>query len=238
MSQPSNVNNILFSNYFETDKICGLWESSIPAADYAAVLGGYLYQYTIPHNFGRPVFCDGLFSTDGTNYFPVAAGTCIALSDSANIYILYNTSPAPTSGSIYYRIVTTWINNYDNTNPLIEFANNATNNSKVAFDSRQNYQKIAYSSMITVNNPGAGNTGLYTVTHNLGYSPNYKLFFESLPGQVWPAIAGGAGDIWDYNSGAQYETYGVSNSSTLDIYYDAGSAPAATTNIWYRIYYD
>lgn len=235
MSQ--NVSDVLFSTAFETDKVCGIYESSYNAASYNTVLGGYLYQTNLAHNFSRPVFCDALFSTDGTNWFPSGQGNgtdnVLAYSDSSNIYFITNAD----TGTIYYKLVCTWINNYDTTNPLITFVNNATNTNITAFDSRQNYQKIAFSKIVNLANPGLGNIGTCPITHNLGYAPNYKLFFNSLAGQVWPSIAGGTGDFWLYE-GTQYELWGVSNTSTLTLYYDAGSGSDTSFDLWYRIYYD
>jgi len=236
MSQ--NVNDVLFSTAFETDKVCGLYENSYNAASYNSVLGGYLYQTNLAHNFTRPVFCDALFSFDGSSWFPSgegnSTGRCIVYSDASNIYFVSSMD----TGTIYYKLVCTWINNYDTTNPLITFVNDASNNSVTAFDSRQNYQKIDLSDVVSLANPGAGNTGTHTITHDLGYAPNFKLFFNSLPGQVWPSIAGGSGDAWLYNSGSQYEAWGVANSSTLTIYFDTGTTGASTFDLWYRIYYD
>ena len=227
-----NVQDVLFSTAFETDKICGIYTGSYNAANYNTVLGGYLYQTNLTHNFTRPVFCEALFSTDGTNYFPNGQGNgttnANVYSDSSNIYFITNAD----TGTIYYKLVCTWINNYDTSNPLINFVNQSTNTSITAFDSRQNYQKIALSGMLTPTN-----TGSFPINHNLGYAPNYKLYFNSLPGQVWPAIAGGAGDFWNYES-QQCELSGVANSTSLIVSYDVGSGSASSFNLWYRIYYD
>lgn len=236
MSQ--NVSDVLFSTAFEIDKVCGIYENSFNAASYDTELGGYLYQTNLAHNFTRPVFCDALFSFDNTNWFPSGqgnnTGSCLAYSDANNIYFLSTVD----TGTIYYKLVCTWINNYDTTNPLIEFVNNAANNSVTAFDSRQNYQKIAFSDMIILSNPGAGNTGAHTITHNLGYAPNFKIFFNSLADEVWPSISGESGDEWLYNTSSQYEAWGIADSTTLTISYDTGTSGASTFNLWYRIYYD
>lgn len=233
MSQPSNVNNILFSNYFETDKLCGIYEGSYSASTYNSVIGGYLYQKNIPHNFTRPVLVDGLFSTDNVNWTPSVQSSCLAYSDNSNIYIL----SIENTGTIYYRLACTWINNYDNTNPLIDFVNQSSSSlSSVAFDSRANYQKIYYNTPITLSNPGLGNQGISYISHNLGTPTNYRIFFTSLPGQVWPSVPFADG-TWMYE-GQQYGVWATNDSTTLSIYYSAGSGSASTVTVWPRIYYD
>jgi hypothetical protein len=237
MTQLAHLPNINFSTGFETDKTCAVLANSYLASSYNTVLGGFLYQKNIPHSFGRPVFCDALFSTDGSTYFPSgsnnATTSILAYSDASNIYILSTSN----TGTVYYKIVCTWIDNYDNSNPLITpvFQNSLyTTYATKSFDSRQNYQKILFNNMVTRNNPGVGGATL-PVAHNLGYIPNYKIFFESLPNQIWPAISGGVSDVWLY-SNSQYETYGVIDSANLNITYTPGSTGASTVRIWYKIY--
>jgi len=238
MSQISNVQNINFSTAFAIDKICGVLSNTFTAG--APTLGGYLYQYTIPHSFTRPTFCDALFSKDGTNYVPNGqadtSNSYNIYSDSSNIYLI----TTATSGTIYYKEVSTWIDDFDNTNPLVSptFQTTLPTSDNTYFDSRKNYQKVLQQNVVSLSSPGAGMVGTYTVNHNLGYVPNYKIFFESLPGQVWPSISGGAQDIWFYDTAHQYECYGVINSTTLTISYSCGASAAANFRVWYRIYYD
>lgn len=230
MSQQSNVQNINFSTAFSIDKICGVLSNTFTASTFN--LGGYLYQYSIPHNFTRPIFCDALFSSDGTNYVPNGqADTTYSYnvySDSSNIYLLTTAN----SGTFYYKEVSTWIDNYDTTNPLISpvFQTTLPTQDTTYFDSRKNYQKIYKENVITFAAAG----GTQPIAHNLGYISNYKIFFESLPGQVWPSISGGAQDIWFY-SADQHECYGVMDSSNLTITVSSGTA---SCRVWYRIYYD
>jgi hypothetical protein len=238
MGQAAHATDIAYSNAFSIDKICGI-KSNTFTAD-AWNVGGYLYQYTIPHNLTRPAFCDALFSTSNSTYIPNGQADAVnsynCYSDANNFYLLTTAD----SGLIYYKLVSTWIDNFDATNPLIDPVFNTTlvTSNSTYFDSRANYQKVYKQNVVTLTNPGAGNTGTYTIPHPLGYVPNYKIFFESLPGQVWPSISGGASDIWLYNVANQYECYGVMTNAGLTLTYNGGSASAANFRVWWRIYYD
>lgn len=235
MSQSTHYQNIAFSTAFLTDKICAVLVGSYPAASYSSILGGYLYQYAIPHSFGRPVFCDALFSDDNVNFTPngnVTVDSAMQLniySDASNIYIL-NTA---NTGTVHYKIVCTWIDNYDTTNPLIAPVFQTTS-TQPYFDSRYNYLKIYQSGIVTI----AGASGTSTVSQTLNSIPDFKLFFESLPGQVWPMINGGAQDVWLYDAAHQYECQGVMGRIKLTINYTGGVSSAASARVWYRIYYD
>lgn len=243
MSQVSNVADIAFSTAFLTDKICGVLTGSYSAAsaNYLAPSGGGtpLYQYAIPHSFKRPVMCEGLYSSDNSRFIPMgqsgpggSSNPLNVYSDSNYIYIL----SLQNVGTQYYKIICTWIDDYDATNPLITPVLQTTGSAY--FDTRQNYQKILSSGVVSVSNPGVGNTGTHTIAHNLGYAPDYKLFFESLPNQVWPQINGGAQDTWIYNYNNQYELFGIVDDNNLVISYDGGNSSAASLRIWYKIYYD
>lgn len=241
MSQIKNVANINYSTAFATDKICGVLSNTFTASTFNTGSPAYLYQYTLPHNLTRPSFMDGIFSLNNSTFVPNGqsdgTNSYFVYSDSSNYYILTTAN----SGLVYYKIVSTWVDNYDATNPLITPVFNATLpsvNNTTYFDSRSNYQKILTSNVVTLNNPGAGNTGTYTVAHNLGYTPNFKIHFESLPNQVWPTINGGTKDLWLYDPAHQYEVYGVVDNTNLTITYSGGSTSASTFRTWYRIYYD
>lgn len=238
MSQQTNAKNINYSSTFSTDKICGVLSNTFTAGSFN--LGGYLYQYTIPHSFTRPVFCDALFSTNGTTFVPNGisdtSNSYNVYADANNIYLLTTAN----SGTIYYKEVSTWVDNYDSTNPLITPTLQTTlpTSTLTYFDSRQNYQKVLLSNVVTLNNPGVGNLGKLVVTHNLGYIPRSRLFFESLPGQIWPSIWGGAQDIWLYDPAHQFECVGAMTNSELGISYQGGTSSAASFRVWYEVYYD
>jgi hypothetical protein len=235
MSQASHYQNIAFSTAFLTDKICLVLEGSYAASNYSTILGGFLYQYPIPHSIGRPMFCDALFSDDNINFIPngnTTPDTTMSInlySDASNIYIL-NTA---NTGTVYYKIVCTWIDNYDTSNPLVT-PKFQTTSTQPYFDSRYNYLKIYKSDVLSMSTASSSQT----VPQTLKSVPDFKLFFESLPGQVWPMINGGAQDGWLYDPTTQYECQGIMDRSKLTVSYASGTSSAATARVWYRIYYD
>jgi hypothetical protein len=239
MSIPlSNVSKVNFFSQYSIDKICGNTVGSYNAADYTTQVGGgafnTLYVYNIPHNFTRPVVVDMLVSLDNINFLPQEFSLSngqflLAYSDSSNIYIINSDN---SSTIYYYWMVFTWIDNYDNSNPLIRpvFEAVQDNTSQTTFDSRQNYQKILSNTMQTYSSA----TTSATISHNLDYTPNFKIYFNSLSGQVWPNIGNSTNSGFVY-SGSQSLVDGYVDDTNLylDIYIPSGSI-----NVWPRIYYD
>ena len=245
MSQVSNAQNIAFSTAFATDKICGIYNGSFAAAAYDVHLGaGSFYLKKFSHNFGRPLFCDGIFSYDNVTFvtsgsqgnFTSDSNPFIVFSDSQYFYVYFLSLTL--TETIYYRIVLTWIDNYDYSNPLVTPVLASSSQYKQFFNSNYNYQKLLISGNITATNPGAGNTGSLTIPHNLGYIPNYKLNYNCLPGQIWQPISGGAEDIFLYDFANQYELYDYADEQNLYLQFTGGSTSAALFTIYYRIYYD
>lgn len=230
MSLQTNYQNVNFASQYAVDKIVGVYNSSFNAATQTTVIGGYLYQYAIPHLFTRPVFCELLWSTDGVTYADGGGGEisgqlAISYSDSSNIYVTTSLN----TGTIYYKVIASWIDDYDATNPLITPVLNTTDN--FYFDSRNNYQKIYHQDTQTV----TGTSGSASYIHALGYAPNFKVFFESVSGQVWPAIAGGTSDFFLYDATAQYECEATTTTSTLTMALQGG-ASSVSSRVWYRVY--
>jgi len=96
------------------------------------------------------------------------------------------------------------------------------------FDSFDNHQKIHLADTFT----SVTNTTQATdITHNLGYFPNIRLFYEPISGDVWPATTNSTWSAIDkYCTAAQY-----TDKITITT-----SAGAGTHNIpvHYRIYQD
>lgn len=230
MSLLDNSAGIQFATEFPIDKIVGIYTGSFNAATQTTVLGGFLYQFAIPHTFTRPVFCELLWSTNGINYADggsgILSGTSgIAYSDSNNIYVTTGLN----TGTISYKVIASWIDDYDTTNPAITPVLDTTQN--FYFDSRKNYEEIFLqgSSLVT------GISGTADVLHNLGYAPNAKVFFESISGQVWPAISGGTQDFFLYDFSNQYECSATITTTQINVSLASGIG-GTSARTWYRIY--
>lgn len=242
MSQTSHVSDINFSVAFETNKICATLVGSYNASNATTlidVVGPIVYQHDIPHSFTRPVFIDMLISLNNTAFLPQGtelsnSQTLIAISDSSNIYLL-NTDNSNTT--YYYWIVCSWIEDFDNTNPLIKptFQSVNADASVTTFDSRENYQKIFYNQVQSIT-PGTFTTSSLPIPHNLGVTPNHKIFFEALPGQVWPSIGNTFNSLFAW-SDTQMLAYGYVDTANLYIGYQSQSDGSAF-RVWPTIYYD
>lgn len=238
MSLVDNIADVSFASEYSIDKIVGVWEGSYnKSSDTSSRGGGFMatiYVYSIPHGFTRPVFTHLLWSEDQTTWVDgggslSGGSSAIAFSDSTNIHIATTSN----SGTLYYKLIAYWIDDYDSTNPSVpEFSPAA---SKLTFDSRANYQKIAAQG-VTQYSPGTfSSPQTITVNHSLGYIPNAKAFFEPISGEVWPMNAGGQSNVFLY-SASQDEAYLQIFNDKLEI--EVLRFSNATRNIWYRIYYD
>lgn len=216
--------DIAFSSDLLNDKICYTKTGSFVVG--AANVSSYLYRIAIPHIMTRPMFMDALFIVNGTTTVPNAYNV-IAYSDANNVYIMTYLAAGTT---ISYTLVGTWIDNYNATNPVVPVSLANANDEVKLFDSRVNYQSIALSGVST-----ATTTADISLSHSLGYLPQYQIFFEAFAGQVWPQISGGTGDIWLYDITNQCECSSRVTSSLLTLRPTIPSGKSA--NIWYRIYY-
>lgn len=225
MTLISNANNIAYASpAFDIDKIVGVWEGSFDrTADVIAHTGdfGSIYLYPIAHGLTRPVFTDLLFKTTGD--WADGGGESLSFSDSTYIYIV-SSKFAPVIGTMQYKVIATWINDYDGTNPLVPSF--LSSNKQINFDSRLNYQKIYQQNVLTF-----GSASIQSVAHNLGRKANFRVFCESIPGEVWPAFAGGASNPYLYQS-TMVECIPDITIDFLNI--DLSGAARA----WYKIYVD
>lgn len=232
MSLLTQAANVVFATKYPIDKIVGIYSGSFNAAtDTTAITYTFIgspYQvwwYKIPHTFTRPVFCDLLTSTDDTTY---TNNTSIAFSDSSYLYIYAGQGIAP-SGTIYYKLVASWIDNYDNTNPAIT---PVIPGNTAFFDSRQNYQKIYLQNVVSLAN-GASTS----ITHALGYQPNAKVYMECFSGQVWPCHTGGTNDAFLFADSENTGYFSMTNSA-LSIQCDTNASSFGVSRFWYRVYLD
>ena len=232
MFSMSSTKDIAFSSNLPTDKIVGVYEGSFAPGSSPVIGDPFLAQvrrHTIVHGFTRPVFTKLLASTDNTIWQDGGARSdALAYSDATNIYII---TPL-TSGTIYYKVIAFWIDDYDTTNPAVSPTVNT--NSLVYFDSRLNYQKVFNQATAThASGIGAHSS---TVTHSLGYAPNARVYFEAFPNQIWPANFGGVGNIWLIDFAQVECEYSVTTTTlTINTY---GGVSSPTRRVWSVVYYD
>ncbi len=234
----NNLNQVALASAYPTDKIVETFSGSFNTATSArqADSDGFdVYaKLDLPHGFTRPVFTRMKWSLDGTNWVDGGLGFAqstpgvfgIAYSDSTNVTIL----TTQLSGTFYYEITCFWIDDYDATNPMVEPY--ADSNKPLAFDSRLNYQKIIKQGELTVSGTADTDSVSYSSTTN----PNAWVYFESNPGQVWPAILGGAGNAWLYNYTTQGELEYSITPSAINIEWTAGASFSGLARVWYRVY--
>lgn len=107
------------------------------------------------------------------------------------------------------------------------------------FSSSFNYQKIFDNDSSTVNVPGLSGTAQETISHNLGYIPTARVFYEPEPGNLWPLngqqyLNSGGGPDETVNVTA--EAYVTTTQLVID-FENVGSSSQNVTYYW-RIYYD
>jgi len=229
MSLSSNARDVAFFSGYKVDKIVNVFEGSFDAGS-ATTVGGYLKRHSFPHGYTRPVFTKLIWSTDDVNWvdggYSYRSGDAsfypsIAYSDASDIFILTGL----TSGTVYYKVIATWIHNYDGTDPAIDSF--ISPNAVTTFDSRLNYQKIKETGMVT------GTGADIPIIHDLGYYPNARVYFEAFSGEVWPANAGGASNyfLYDFVNQEELQFHTTTDSLILE------STPSGR-DIWYTVYYD
>lgn len=222
---------------YDIDKIVGIYQGNFNAntqtTQVTYTFGGspaYVWYYEIAHPFGRPVLCELLTSTTGTTYTNNAS---IAFSDSTKLYIYAGISfviNTPPTGTIYYRLIASWITGYNNLTPAITPVIQGT--SGLYYSSVANQQKIFKQNVVTL----AQNAST-AITHGLGYYPNCKVFMECFSGQVWPCHTGGTNDTFLF---ADSENTGYFNVTTtqLNVFCDANASSFGSSRFWYRIFVD
>lgn len=230
---PNDIKDLILYSEKATDKIVAVYTGSFNS-NTAPTLGGFLPYTTINHGFTRPVFVKAQFSKDNATWsdmnsrspFDGSSTNGIAYSTASQVFILVDGA----QGTVYYRILAFWIDNFDASNPLVPPTTGTQ--SQVYFDSRLNAQKIFKQGVQTLN----GVNGTATITHNLGYEPNVRVYNEMLPNQVWPANFGGVKNPWVYNIDMT-ECEVQITSTDVKIFF-GGSVSSPPARFWYIIYYD
>jgi hypothetical protein len=233
MSLVSNAQNVAFTTRWPSDKIVGVWEGSFNrATDVTTVTGdfGSIYVYRIAHGLTRPVATDLLWKatagwTDGgcTDNF---GDISISYSDSTYIYVV-SSAFAPAVGTMTYKVIGSWIPDYDNTNPLV--SSYVSSNKTKVFDTSINYQKVYLQNALSYTSPST-----QSVTHSLGYRPNFRVFYEAFNGQVWPCYSGGTANPFLYDS-SMVECIASVTTTSLSVEL---LSVTGTKRAWYKVYLD
>lgn len=230
MSISSPTSAAYYSGY-EVDKVVRVYEGTYASADLITRSGfSTAYVYRFAHDLDRPMMCDIIQSTDGGTTWDSGVGS-FAFCDSTYVYIFSGFSAS--ISDTMYKIYGTWIDDYDATNPTIDTVSYTSEPTQ--FDSRLNYQKVERYGELSFDPGTFGSTQTRTITHNLGYTPNVKVFFEAFSGEVWPLNIGGARNPVLYDS-AQDECAAEIYSTYIDVTMYRYSN--ATRRAWYRVYYD
>lgn len=210
---------------YDTDKVVFADSGSVSIAslpaEYDSGFGYVIKRLAIPHGMPRPVLPEFRFSLDGGTSWEIGgSGTdSIAYCTDTDIVLLIQDG---VTGTYTYEVFGIWINEYDDTNPLVE---SVTVDSNTYFDSRKNYRKIIDQDTLTISPSD-------TVYHGLEYFPAYSVYFESRPGEIWQEHAGGIRNPWNFDfSMAQCISHIGTNLLTID-------CGAGTVTVWYRIYAD
>lgn len=229
----TDINNVAFSTTNNIDKIVDVKEGSFTSGTDTTAVGGSLERYDISHSFTRPLFTELLWSTDGSTWIDGGAGAssgngklAISYSDDSEYHILTN----QTSGTIYYKIIATWITDYDTTNPSVNSF--AAPSSDVFFDSRVNYQKIDQEGVFTFTG-----SGFDTLTHNLASPPYFKGYIEAFEGEVYPLVGGASVLYYDATEQATGTLY-INGAFLFCAITVPGGASQQTRRVWYKIYED
>lgn len=235
MSLVTNINDVSFYSGHAIDKIVRVYTGTYNSAtDLTARVGDIdtAYVYRIPHNIGRPMFCELITSLDGGTTYTDGGLDRLVFCDADYIYI-FNSLSAPGTDVVTYKVWCSWIDNYDTTNPAIDVQN--YNSLPTQFDSRVNYQKVYDQNVLDYSAGTFGSTQTQSIIHPLGYVPNAKVFFEAFPNEVWTLNAGGASNPYNYSS--------TQDECTLEIYTDRIDVKMfrysnTAKRAWYRIFYD
>lgn len=111
---------------------------------------------------------------------------------------------------------------------------------KTIFSTRYNFQKIYDDDEVTLSIANIVSLTNYTlVTHDLGYVPTVRVFYEPVSGQLWPLsrnqygnFAGGSGTTL-FVTGTVFAT-----STQIRVAISNGSGSSQSIKFAYRIYLD
>lgn len=254
----ANAKKMLFTLRYPPDKILKTFTGSFTATKTTSIFDGFAFaahrtHEAINHGLGGQAYLQMRYSRDGgttwqdqfvitpdvSSGFPVfqtlevsafCTSTQIIIAASnwtdSDIAIMYEVVAFAKPGVTYSAIptVTAGINNF-------------------VLSSRFNIQKIHpdFDKSVTISIPSASSAVQIQdiVTHSFGYVPFVRLFYEPVPGELWP-FSPSQFDNHDGGPGTTLEIFGnpILSTSKLSVRVVNASGSAQDVTFHYRIYLD
>lgn len=233
--------NIDLTTKYKTDKIVFSKTGSVDISTLPDKFNDGFWvvkKLEIPHGMPRPLFINFRFKIDADTKWRTggSAEDCLGYSDSTYLTIMINNI---TTGTLYYELFGSWIDDYDTTNPLVDVSNII---STKLFDSRLKYRKIILDGSVVVPDAGGG-VGSDNIPHTLGTSPTYQVYFDGMPNEVWQSHSGGGQDPWGISNigglpADNSDCFVRSTTTDLVIGVHGRNFGVDDVKVWYRIFGD
>lgn len=113
---------------------------------------------------------------------------------------------------------------------------------ELVFDTRDNYQKIYLDDSVTLSVANPNTSTSTTISHNLGYHPNVRVWFTTASGYISTAVSDAAASALNFlnseytNRACHYKT--TTTGLVLTLYRGVTVGTTRTATIYYRIYLD
>lgn len=236
-----SVADFYFNTEYEIDKIIATYSGTIASSAPTSGGGSTTASASHTHGFGDSTYYQGVFSVDGGTTWndfgadiPYTGGTYLAI-QTVEVDAVVTTTAATVTVTNFYDYANSRGVAYTVQYKLYLMAKNTmaspiTPSNQVEntnFDTRLNYQKVAFSGSTTLN-VSAGSTGSTSVAHNLGYVPNVRAFwFDSGSSTTCRSIRNyaqvkiGTSNVTFYTDQGGFSGFGVNGTIQYRIYYDA-----------------
>lgn len=244
----TNIDKVAYTTYFDTDLVVKTFTGKFTYGTGTVTLN-YTYA-TLPnnqqalrlvHGFDRPVFVEAQWSLDNDN-FSVGGGSAydstnfaIGFSDSTYIYLMLPYSGLSSGTTIYYKMVCSWIPNYDDTNPSVPPFAEIPSTYTQTFNSRITTPAIVRQGVMNLSTTSGSFTNVIgVVKHPFGYAPNMKVFIEAFSGEVWPLNFGGTSNPYGVDDN-QVEAEAFTTTTDFAVEMRLKSSLGAR-KVWYMLY--